>query len=117
MRVGERAAVFLFKPIYRGFIKKPLWWFLARVKAFFFAELCVQLSNIERRLQALEQAGAQANASHTAQWDAMEQLLLSLFRDPESRTLDPDWIAGSPHESHILSASDLRRVDAADNIR
>ena len=109
-------AIFFLKPIYRV-LQKPLWWFLAKVKAFFFAETYVQLSAIEQRLQALEQASVQAKASHTAQWHAMEQLLLALFRDPKSRSLDPDWKADEAHEAQPLSASDLSRVDAANNIR
>jgi hypothetical protein len=42
------------RPIYRTFLARPLWWFLARIKAFFLAELAPQLTNIESRLNALE---------------------------------------------------------------
>lgn len=95
MRFGERLTIFFGRPIYRTFLERPLWWFLARIKAFFFAEVNAQLESIERRLQALEiierrlealqQSTAQANAARAGEWDAVEQLLLAVLRQPEER--------------------------------
>jgi len=135
MRFGKRAAVFILRPIYRKFFARPLWWFLAKVKAFFFAEIGVQLGNFERRfitedavaeqrwtaleqrLRSLEANNAAQAAQNAAQWDAMEQLLLALFRQPDLRTLDSDNQASAPQHTAITSATDLNRVHAANNIR
>jgi len=128
MRFSKRVAVFLLRPIYRNLFERPLWWFLAKVKAFFFAEVGIQLGNIERRFQvedavneqrwaSLEQRLRSLEASNAAQWDAVEQLLLALFRQPEPQALDPDWKVSTPQESPLLSATDLNRVHAASNIR
>jgi AcrR family transcriptional regulator len=128
MRSSKRVAVFFLRPIYRRFFERPLWWFLAKVKAFFLAEVGIQLGNIERRFRtedavdeqrwaSLEQRLRSLEASNAAQWDAMEQLLLALFRQPEPQTPDPDWKASTPHETPLLSATDSNRVHAASNIR
>jgi hypothetical protein len=128
MSSSKRVAVFILRPFYRTFFERPLWWFLAKVKAFFFAEVGIQLGNIERRFRtedaveeqrwaALEQRLRSLEASNAAQWDAMEQLLLALFRQPEPQTLDPDWKASTPQETAISSATNLNRVHAASNIR
>ena len=128
MRFGERVAIFFVRPIYRTFFEKPLWWFVARVKTFFFAEIGLQLGNFERRFQtedavsdqrwaALERRLQSLEAANAAQWDALEQLLLALFRQPELRTLDPEWTVSSRQETSILNTSDGNGVHAANNIR
>jgi hypothetical protein len=66
------------RPIYRSFVERPLWWFLAKVKTFFLAEIGVQISQIDERVRRIE-------ANNAAQWDALEQLLLAMLRQPEVR--------------------------------
>jgi len=83
------------RPIYRSFVERPLWWFLAKVKAFFLAEIGVQIQNTEQRVAAMEERLRQIDVNNAAQWDALEQLLLALFRQPESR-LDADREAVPP---------------------
>ncbi len=63
------------RPIYRRFFKKPLWSFLAKVKVFFVADF---VAEIEPKLAEIE-------ARNTAQWKALEQLLLAVIRLPERR--------------------------------
>src|SRR5882724_2149203 len=97
LKFGEKVVLFFLRPIYRTFFERLVWWFLARVKAFFLAEIGPQLERIERRLQseeadrqqrwaAIEERMRSAEASNAAQWDALEQLLLAMFRQPELRT-------------------------------
>lgn len=127
MRFGERIVVYIFRPIYRTFFERLLWWFLAKVKVFFLAEISAQVSeslaktaDIERRLAAIEEMAAGlrgADAKNAAQWDALEQLLLALFREPESRTWDTDREVGTPAHSAIATAAGLDRVHEANNIR
>ena len=88
----------LFRPVYRAFFERPIWWFLARVKAFFFAETLARLDNMERQLAELsgrrqewsviEERLRAAEANNAAQWDAIERLLLALFQQPGPRTFD-----------------------------
>lgn len=94
MSVSKRLAIIFVRPIYRAFFEKPLWWFLSRVKAYFFAEVGVQLGNIERflgqdresqRWMAVEERLRTLEANNAAQWAALEQLLLALFRQAELR--------------------------------
>lgn len=75
----------MLRPIYKGFFERPLWWFLARVKAFFLAEIGPQLASTEHRLAAIEERLQSAEANNAAQWNALEQLVLALFRQPEVR--------------------------------
>ncbi len=120
--------VFIVRPVYRKLFERPLWWFLAKVKAFFFAEVGIQLGNIERRFRtedavdeqrwaSLDQRLRSLEASNAAQWDAIEQLLLALFRQPEPQTQSPEWKVSTPQDTPILSATDLNRVHAASNLR
>lgn len=127
MRFGERITLYVFRPIYRTFVERLLWWFLAKVKVFFLAEIGPQISeclakidNVERRLQQLEQLAEplrRAETNSAAQWDALEQLLLALFRQPESRALEANWDGGIGQEASASSAIEPNRVHAASNIR
>lgn len=63
------------RPIYRRFFKKPLWSFLSKVKVFFIADF---VAEIEPKLAEIE-------ARNTAQWKALEQLLLAVIRLPEQQ--------------------------------
>ena len=76
MRLVRKVLGAILRPIYKAFFERPLWWFLAKVKAYFLAEIGPQLTAIDERLRSTE-------ANNAAQWDALEQLLLALFRQPE----------------------------------
>jgi hypothetical protein len=124
MKFVERVVVSIFRPIYRVFFERPLWWFLAKVKAFFFAEISVQISqgfrrveDLERRLCAIEERLQATERSNAAQWDALEQLLLAVFRQPEFQTSEPNGKISKETESLISSSTDLNRAHAASNIR
>lgn len=125
MRFGEKVVLFIFRPIYRTFIERLLWWFLARVKIFFLADIAAQVDNIERRLRedhqqrwaAIEERLRGAEASNAAQWGAMEQLLLALFRQSELRPLDSDWKLSAPQHTPISIPAELNGVDGPNHIR
>ncbi|MGA8599133.1 MAG: hypothetical protein WB676_30820 [Bryobacteraceae bacterium] len=124
MKFLERAIVSILRPIYRALIERPLWWFLAKVKAFFFAEITVQvaegfskLDDLERRLRAIEERIQGVERNNAAQWDALEQLLLALFRQQQLQTSELNGKLSSPEEPSISNASDLIRAHAASNIR
>jgi len=127
MRFGERIVVFIVRPIYRTFFDRLFWWFLAKVKVFLLAETALQLDSIERRLTeasgsqarlaAIEERLRNAELSNAAQWDALEQLLLALFRQPELRTSGLDRELNTPRETSIPTPADLNRAHAASNLR
>lgn len=128
MKATKKLATIFVRPLYRAFFKKPLWWFLARVKAYFFAEVGtqladigdflakagVQLVNIERRLTEIEEHLRIVEANNAAQWDAMEQLLLALFRQPEAQKAES---AVPSTTMHRLNTMETDRAHAASNIR
>ncbi len=125
MRFGERVVVLIFRPFYRTFVERLLWWFLARVKIFLLSDMAVQVDSIDRRLQndpqqrviALEERLRAMEASNAAQWDAMEQLLLALFRQPELRSSEQDPKLDVPQEMPVSNETYLNRVHAASNLR
>lgn len=124
MKFVERAIVSILRPIYRALIERPLWWFLAKVKAFFFAEITVQvaegfskLEDLERRLRTIEERLQGAERNNGAQWDALEQLLLAMFRQQQFQTSELNGKLTSPEESSISNSADLIRAHAASNIR
>lgn len=108
MRFGERVMFLVCRPIYRTFVERPLWWFLAKVKVFFMSDITAQIHNVDGRLQhgneqhliALEDRLRALEANNAAQWDAMEHLLLALLRQPELP-------ASASEESRALSAINL----------
>lgn len=124
MRFGERVVVFILRPIYRTFFDRLLWWFLLKVKVFMLADIRAQLESIDARLQSdeaqrrwasIEERLRSMEASNAAQWDALEQLHLALFRQPESQSSDSE--ADPPHYDVISSDADINRTHAASNIR
>jgi len=128
MRFGEKIVVFILRPIYRTFFERLLWWFLARIKVFFLAEIGVQLSQILRKLENIESGQQQryaaieerlraAESNNAAQWDGLEQLLLAMFRQPEARPSDTERRTTTPQEIPISNGTDLNRVHAASSIR
>jgi hypothetical protein len=101
----------ILRPVYKLFFERPLWWFLAKVKAFFMAEITGQIGQMSRKLEVLEERlqaveanreqrvfAVQANmeASNVAQWKAIEQLLLALLSQPEAR-VDTQSALGTLH--------------------
>jgi hypothetical protein len=128
MRFGEKLVVFILRPIYRTFFERLLWWFLARMKAFFLAETSIQLSQILRKLENIESMQQQrwaeiearlraAEANNAAQWDGLEQLLLAMFRQTDSQSLRGEWEQANSREISGSSATDLNRAHAASSIR
>lgn len=128
MSFSKRIAIVFVRPVYRALFEKPIWWFLARVKAFFFAEIGIQLGNMEQHLgrdaavqdqrfsileERLRMVEANIAAQNAAQWDAMEQVLLAMFRQTGGQT-DSSRTLGSqlPHQD-----AKLDRVNAASNLR
>jgi len=79
------------RPIYRRFFKKPLWSFLSKVKVFLMADL---VAEIESKMAGIE-------ASNTAQWKALEQLLLAVIRLPE-QPVDVVTLSDAPPVARVL---------------
>jgi hypothetical protein len=114
----------LFRPIYRAFFERPIWWFLGKVKAFFFAETSARLESIDRHLYegsanrrelaAIEERLRAAEATNAAQWDAIEQLVLALFQQPGPRTFDS---ARDTEIQAVSAASEVNGVNGPHNIR
>jgi hypothetical protein len=113
-----------FRPIYRAFFERPVWWFLARVKAFFFAETLTRLDNMERQLSevlgrrqewaALDERLRAADVSNAAQWDAIERLILALFQQPGPRTFDS---ISEPEIQSMSAGSEVNGVNGPHNPR
>ena len=68
MRSRKSVWLLIFRYMYRAILERPLWWFLAKVKTFFFAELDVQL-------QAFEQRSATQDADARRRWESIEAWL------------------------------------------
>jgi hypothetical protein len=128
MRFGERLVVAIFRPIYRTFFDRLIWWFLAKVKVFMLADLNAQVASIERRLDtaelnaqhrwaAIQERLQFADRNNAAQWDALEQLLLALFRQPVSAIADADARRGTAEEPSLNRDTDLARVHEAGSRR
>lgn len=121
MRLSERLVVFIFRPIYRTFFDRLVWWFLLKVKIFMLADVRAQLDGMEarlrsddshRRLTAMEERLRSVEANNVAQWDALEQLLLALFRQPAVSPADAKSnVRGD--QTPIRSATDPNAVHAA----
>ncbi len=122
MRFAEKVVVYLLRPIYRSFFERPLWWFLARVKVFFLADMAAQIERMERRLredrEASEERLRRAEETDMAQWDALEQLLLALFHQPQLRTMARNGESDAPRETPVLTTTPVNSAHAASsNIR
>lgn len=83
------------------------------------AELVPYLQRSEMNLSSLEPRLAEQfrilDANNAAQWDSIEQLLLAMFRLPQSQTSGDDGIA--PDEPHYFKTIDLNQVHAASSLR
>ncbi len=97
------------RPIYKAFVEKPLWWFLSRVKAYFLAEIGPQIAAIEERTRVTD-------AHNTAQWNALEQLLLAMYRQPEVRP-ESSRVNVSPTEKAIATAVGQGRTNERNDLR
>lgn len=116
MRFGEKIVVFIFRPIYRTFFDRLFWWFLARVKVFMLADIEAQLNSIEQHLRTIEEQHRAVASSNAAQWDALEQLLLALFRS--SNVSGAEVTRGDIELQPVtVVPPDEERVHAASNIR
>lgn len=114
MRRMARLAKAILRPFYKAFLEKPLWWFLAILKSFFFHEINIQLQEIRqdhaRIIAALNDRMGELEAKNAAQWDALEQLILALNRQPRLEVFQSAHAAiAGPHQ-HL-------RADAASNLR
>jgi hypothetical protein len=108
LRFGEKVVLFIFRPIYRTFFERLVWWFLTKVKIFFMADLNVQLEASERRIREenqqrwglVEEQMRRIEANNAAQWDGLEKLLLAMFRQPtgqeENYSYDPSTVPEPP---------------------
>lgn len=54
MQTVKRALISIVRPIYRLLFERPIWWFLGKVKVFFFAEISCQMSQGLRSLEKIE---------------------------------------------------------------
>ena len=54
MRLVRKVLGAMLRPFYKVFFERPLWWFLARVKAFFLAEIGPQMQSAGERLRVIE---------------------------------------------------------------
>ena len=121
MGLIKRAAVAFVRPFYKALVERPLWWFLSRVKAFFFAETMDRLTAIEMKLGGLGNSPRYENhfnhieASNAAQWDALEQLLLAVLSQPRDvvRELDSGGSAGDS----LSPATKSFTANASNNLR
>jgi hypothetical protein len=129
MRFGERIVVFVFRPIYRTFFDRLFWCFLAKVRVFFMADITARLDALEQRLQAensqrwaaieerLRSAETSNSAQNSVQWDALEQLLLALYRQPDSGALDLYRKRDTSEEPPVSNPTEFHRAHAANNLR
>jgi hypothetical protein len=125
MRFGEKVVVYLLRPIYRTFFERLIWWFLARVKVFLLGDMAAQVASIDRRLRedyqqrltAIEERLRAAEENGVVQWDALEQLLLALFHQPQLRTMARNGEHDASHETPALTTVPVNRPHAASNIR
>ena len=124
LNFGEKIGVSVVRPIYRKVIARPLWWFVARVKVFFLAEIGPQLESIGRqleherqllaaiegRLHSIEDRLHGIERGNKTQWDGIEQLLLALYRQPEVRVgeISPQAVAGENDQTRTHAAGNLR---------
>jgi hypothetical protein len=106
----------ILRSIYRLFCERPLWWFLSRVKAFFLAEIGPQLESTGHRLAAIEDRLRSTEANNSAQWSALEQLLLALYRQPEVRIETVEKICRT-EEEQTSSAAGQERLYERNDIR
>jgi biopolymer transport protein ExbB/TolQ len=120
MGFGRKAARYVARPIYRKFVEGPLWWFLAKLKVFFIAEIAERLTLLEQkltRLETIEDRLRSTEISNAAQWDALEQLLLAMFRQREQRLSGPGREGSAQQYTPLSDATDVNRVNEPNTVR
>ena len=120
----KRGIVAISRPVYKRVFEARLWWFLSKVKAYFFLEVGQQLADIGTQLHALEHRQAQVEerlktieANNAAQWDALEQLLLAMFRQGSASNDRSDFWQNADNQSMIPSQEPSYRTHAASSLR
>jgi hypothetical protein len=116
MRTVRKVLGLILRPIYKGFFERPLWWFLAREIGPQLGSLGPHLESIEHRLAAIEERLDSTDANNTAQWRALEQLLLALYRQPEVQVGSNVRFGGPPDEL-TSSAAGQNRTNERNNLR
>ncbi len=131
MRPLKKLAIAIVRPFYKALFERPLWWFLSKVKAYFFEEVNQRLSDLEERvrpgrinestgsneralverLQGIEERLRHIDSGSAAQWDALEQLLLAMFRQSNGQA-DASMVLTLPSKP-----APLDRAHAASNLR
>jgi len=111
--LGFRAARY----VYRGWFERPVWWWLAKVKEFFFAETLHRLTVLESRLGQIEERLQRMEASTPAQWDALEQLILAILRQPAQDCQDLTSPIHLHQSTNKIEPSELNGVNATGNLR
>jgi hypothetical protein len=116
MRLVRKVLGAILRPIYKAFFERPLWWFLARVKAYFLAEIGPQIEAREQRLIVIEERLRSMEANNAAQWNALEELLLALFRQPDVQ-VESDARYGAQRDDLIASAAGRDQIHEQNNLR
>lgn len=111
--LGFRAARY----VYRRWFERPVWWWLAKVKEFFFAETLQRLTVLESRLGQIEERLQRMETSTPAQWDALEQLIFAILRQPAQDGQDLTAPIPLPQSSTKIEPSELNGVNATGNLR
>jgi hypothetical protein len=111
--LGFRAA----RRVYRRFFELPLWWFLAKVKEFFFAETLERLALVEARLARIEEHLRGIQASTPAQWDALEQLIFAVLRQPTQDGASSVGVTGILHTAAQSKSPELNSVNGSETLR
>lgn len=126
LRFGERITLFFFRPLYRTFVERLVWWFLTKVKIFFVADMAAQVDSIDRRLReedhskrwaAIDQRLRSLEQANAAQWSAIEQLLLAMFQSSELPALDPDGRDSALQGDAVASRVELTEANGRNHLR
>ncbi|MGH9438116.1 MAG: hypothetical protein ACRD22_09520 [Terriglobia bacterium] len=139
MKFGKRIVLFFLRPVYRALFEGPMAEISARLDRVerlsaqvrdAEANLAGQLHNLRAELVPYLQRGdvnlssleprvaahlRSLEANNAAQWDGIEQLLLAMFRLPQSQVSALDGKA--PGEPQYLKAIEIDKVHAAANLR
>jgi hypothetical protein len=116
MGLVKRVAVVFVRPIYQAFFERPVWWFLSRVKTYFFAETMARLASLEVKIDAIEKAESydgrfnHLDAHNAQQWDSIEQLVLAILNQPRPA------LAGEFDRSGEDSRAETETINVSHNL-
>lgn len=107
MGFAERIAVGIFRPFYKRYFERPLWWFLSKVKDYFFAdsieatarrsaEMEARLRHVEAQLDSVQSQLSQIGANDMAKWSAIEELVLGMLRQRDWQSAQSERVTASP---------------------